>query len=81
MFQTLGNLTTNPQAGLLWIDLAGGATLQLTGRARIIWDAQRVAMFAGAERLIEVTVAEALEIADAHPFRSHAVEYSPFNPA
>jgi uncharacterized protein len=81
MFQTLGNLQANPQAGLLLIDFAGGATLQLAGTARIIWDAERVAGFAGAERLVEMAVAEAVEIADAHPFRSHTVEYSPFNPA
>ena len=81
MFQTLGNLQVNPQAGLLVIDFARGATLQMAGTTRIIWDAERVAGFAGAERLVEVTVAEVLEIADAHPFRSHTVEYSPFNPA
>jgi predicted pyridoxine 5'-phosphate oxidase superfamily flavin-nucleotide-binding protein len=81
MFQTLGNLQANPQVGLLWIDFTGGATLQMSGTARIIWDAQRVVEFAGAERLLEVTVAEAVEIADAHPFRSHTIEYSPFNPA
>ena len=81
MFQTLGNLQVNPQAGLLVIDFARGATLQMAGTTRLIWDAERVAGFAGAERLVEVTVAEVLEIADAHPFRSHTVEYSPFNPA
>jgi predicted pyridoxine 5'-phosphate oxidase superfamily flavin-nucleotide-binding protein len=81
MFQTLGNLQANPQAGLLLIDFAGGATLQVTGTARIIWEQQRVAELAGAERLVEVRVAEVVEIADAHPFRSHTVEYSPFNPA
>jgi uncharacterized protein len=80
MFQTLGNLQANPQAGLLLIDFASGATLQMAGTTRIIWDAERVAGFAGAERLVEVTVAEVVEIADAHPFRSHTVEYSPFNP-
>jgi predicted pyridoxine 5'-phosphate oxidase superfamily flavin-nucleotide-binding protein len=81
MFQTLGNLQAKPQVGLLLIDFTGGATLQMSGTARIIWDAQRVAEFAGAERLLEVTVAEAVEIADAHPFRSHTIDYSPFNPA
>jgi uncharacterized protein len=81
MFQTLGNLQANPHAGLLLINFASGDTLQVTGTARIIWDAVRVAGFAGAERLVEVTVAEAVEIAEAHPFRSHTVEDSPFNPA
>jgi len=81
MFQTLGNLQANPHVGLLLIDFTGGATLQMAGTAEISWDTERVAEFAGAERLLEVTVAEAVEIADAHPFRSHTIEYSPFNPA
>jgi predicted pyridoxine 5'-phosphate oxidase superfamily flavin-nucleotide-binding protein len=81
MFQTLGNLQANPQVGLLLIDFTGGATLQMAGTAQIIWDTERVAEFAGAERLLEVTVAEAVEIADAHPLRSYSIEYSPFNPA
>jgi predicted pyridoxine 5'-phosphate oxidase superfamily flavin-nucleotide-binding protein len=81
MFQTLGNLQANPHVGLLLIDFTGGATLQMSGTAHIIWDAQRVAEFAGAERLVEVTVAEVVETADAHPLRSHTIEYSPFNPA
>ena len=81
MFQTLGNLQANPQAGLLLIDFASGGWLQMAGTARIIWEPQRISGFAGAERLVEVTVAEVVEIADAHPFRSHTVEYSPFNPA
>jgi uncharacterized protein len=81
MFQTLGNLQANPHTGLLLIDFAGGTTLQVAGTARIIWDAERTAGFVGAERLVEVTVADVVEITDAHPFRSDTVEYSPFNPA
>lgn len=38
MFQTLGNLAVNPRAGLLFVDWETGSTLQLTGRAQIIWD-------------------------------------------
>ena len=56
MFQTLGNLTINPRAGLLFVDWETGSTLQLTGRAQIVWDAQAVAPRPGAERLVEVTV-------------------------
>lgn len=81
MFQTLGNLHVNPQAGLLAIDFANGATLQLTGTARIIWDPDRVAAFTGAQRLLEITVAEAVEMVDGSPFFARAVEPSPFNPA
>lgn len=34
MFLTLGNLTVDPRAGLLFPDWESGAVLQLTGRAR-----------------------------------------------
>ncbi len=63
MFQTLGNISVNPQAGLLFVDFERGGTLQLTGRARILWDEERAAEFAGAERLVEFDVDEVIEIA------------------
>jgi hypothetical protein len=37
MFNTLGNLTENPRAGLLFVDFEGGRLLQLTGRAEVEW--------------------------------------------
>jgi predicted pyridoxine 5'-phosphate oxidase superfamily flavin-nucleotide-binding protein len=80
MFQTLGNLHANPHAGLLLIDFARGATLQLTGTARIIWNESQFGAEANAERLVEIEVTETIEIENASPFRSYAVEYSPFNP-
>ncbi len=54
MFQTLGNLVTDPRAGLLFIDFENGNVLQLTGRARVIWKEERRDLFAGVERLIRV---------------------------
>lgn len=37
-FNTLGNFTLNPVAGLLFIDFETGAVLQLTGRTEILWE-------------------------------------------
>jgi uncharacterized protein len=37
MFQTLGNLAVDPRVGLLFVDWDTGTTLQLTGRADIVW--------------------------------------------
>jgi predicted pyridoxine 5'-phosphate oxidase superfamily flavin-nucleotide-binding protein len=81
MFQTLGNIAVNPQAGLLFIDFKRGRTLQLTGRARILWDGERTAAFAGAERLVEFDVDEIVEIAGAHSLEWRFLDYSPENPA
>ncbi len=52
MFQTLGNLVVDPRAGLLFIDFEQGWTLQLTGKASIIWDEKIIASVAGAQRLL-----------------------------
>jgi len=56
MFQTLGNLTVNPRVGLLFLDWDTGNTLQLTGRAQVVWDPQALRSRPGAERLVKVTV-------------------------
>ncbi len=56
MFQTLGNLTVAPGVGLLFVDWQSGAALQLTGRARIVWDEQEVKTRPGAERLVDVEI-------------------------
>jgi len=45
MFQTLGNLSVDPRAGLLFVDFQSGATLQLSGRARIVWEPERAVEF------------------------------------
>jgi predicted pyridoxine 5'-phosphate oxidase superfamily flavin-nucleotide-binding protein len=80
MFNTLGNIAVNPRAGLLFLDFEGGGTLQLTGEARIIWEAGRAVRFAGAERVVEFLVQEAVETRGAVPLRWRFEGYSPFNP-
>ena len=81
MFQTLGNISANPQAGLLFVDFERGRTLQLTGRARILWEQELAAEFAGAERLVEFDVDEVVEIAGGHSLEWRFLDYSPENPA
>jgi uncharacterized protein len=81
MFNTLGNLAADPRAGLLFVDFENGHTLQLSGRARVVWDEGRAAEFAGAERVVEFDVEEAVERRGALPLRWRLEEYSPFNPA
>lgn len=50
-FNTLGNLSVNPRAGLLFVDFATGDVLQLAGRAEILLDSPLIQAFEGAERL------------------------------
>jgi hypothetical protein len=80
MFNTLGNLFQQPQAGLLFIDFEQGNTLQLTGTTQIVWDSEALAAFAGAQRLIEFEISQAIATTNALPHRWRFVEYSPYNP-
>lgn len=80
MFQTLGNLTTNPNCGLLFYDFSGGRVLQLTGKAVIIWDEARLTEFAGAERLIEFELSAARESLSETNLSWYFIDNSPFNP-
>lgn len=80
MFQTLGNLLINPHAGLLFIDFSTGNILQITGRAKVIWDVERLNEFTGAERLVEFEIEQVLETTNSTPLRWRFGEYSPANP-
>ncbi|MGW2698832.1 pyridoxamine 5'-phosphate oxidase family protein [Streptomyces sp. NPDC001340] len=73
MFLTLGNLRTDPRAGLLFLDWTTGTVLQLTGEAHTEFTAD-------GERTVRFTVAEAIETPAALPLRWSAPEYSPANP-
>ena len=80
MFNTLGNIEVNPAAGLLLPDWSTGTSLQLTGTARVDWDEEHAAALPGAQRLVEFTVTEVVEIADATSHRWTAPVFSRFNP-
>jgi predicted pyridoxine 5'-phosphate oxidase superfamily flavin-nucleotide-binding protein len=80
MFQTFGNLAINPNAGLLFINFEQGHTLQLTGKATLIWDITRLNAFPGAQRLVEFDIEEVVETKNATPMGWRFGEYSPVNP-
>jgi predicted pyridoxine 5'-phosphate oxidase superfamily flavin-nucleotide-binding protein len=80
MFNTLGNIASNPRAGLLFIDFESGRTLQLTGRAAIDWDPARTVSFAGAERVVDFTLDEVIDNPHGFAWRYTLRDYSEFNP-
>lgn len=80
MFQTFGNLFVNPHAGLLFVDFERGHTLQITGKAKVIWDTELMSCFAGAQRLVEFDFEHIVEIRNATQLRWCFGEYSPANP-
>ncbi|MFI6543697.1 pyridoxamine 5'-phosphate oxidase family protein [Streptomyces prunicolor] len=73
MFLSLGNLLTDPRAGLLFLDWTTGTTLQLTGEARPEFDGE-------GERRVRFTLTEVVETPAAIPLSWSAPEYSPANP-
>jgi len=81
MYNTLGNLHSNPAAGLLFIDFEGGHSLQLSGRAETIWDRTQVSRFPGAERLVRYCIDEWISIENETPIAWELHEYSPANPS
>lgn len=77
-FNTLGNLALDSRCGLLFLDFTRGHQLQLAGRAEIIWDGPELNAFAGAERLLRLTIDRGLYRAQSLPFESEPGELSPF---
>lgn len=71
MFQTLGNLAVDPACGLTVTDPDDGTILQLSGRAQVIWDPDRVAAFPSARRLVELRVERVVRRPGADPFAWH----------
>jgi predicted pyridoxine 5'-phosphate oxidase superfamily flavin-nucleotide-binding protein len=76
-FNTLGNLSVHPRAGLLFIDFENGELLHLTATAEIVWDGPEVAAFEGAERLLRLRVEQVLRRPGALPLRWGGAELSP----
>jgi hypothetical protein len=69
-FNTLGNVALDPRCGLLFVDFERGGTLQLTGRAEVLWewDRSRPAL-RDAQRVIRFRLEEAVHIAYGLPFQ------------
>lgn len=68
-YNTIGNLVVDPRVGLLFLDWASGALLQLTGRATIDWDSPALEEHPGARRLVVIELDEAVLLPEAHPLR------------
>lgn len=58
MFNTLGNIVSNPEVGLLFIDFASGALLWLQGWAHVDHDSPEQAEHAGALRLLRIYITQ-----------------------
>jgi len=80
MFNTLGNIYSNPNSGLLFIDFDSGHSLQLTGASELIWDENIVAEFPAAERIVRFAIDEVLYTENGTRLGWDFVEFSPAIP-
>lgn len=76
-FNTLGNLSVNPRAGLLFVDFTTGDVLQLGGRVEILLDSPLINLFEGAERLWTLDVEQVVLRPAATSLRWAFEEYAP----
>lgn len=76
-FNTLGNLSAWPRAGLLFIDYTTGDMLHIAADAEVIWEGEEVKAFTGAERLMRFRVREVVRNTAALPLRWAAPVMSP----
>lgn len=81
LFNTLGNLLLQPNAGLLFIDFDSGDLMQINGKAEIIRDDPEVEKYAGAHRLLRIHVDTVRHTPSGLPLRWQFLEASPHNPA
>jgi predicted pyridoxine 5'-phosphate oxidase superfamily flavin-nucleotide-binding protein len=77
MFNTLGNLTRYPRAGLLFVDFESGDVLQLAATAKVVWHGPEVAAFEGAERVVRLEILGGVARRAALPFHFGAAQPSP----
>ena len=80
-FNTFGNLSLDPRAGLLFVDFDTGDALLLAGVANVLWEGAELESFQGAERLLKFRVVQGLIIDNAVPLRWSAPQQANQLPA
>ncbi|MBA4266424.1 MAG: flavin-nucleotide-binding protein, partial [Comamonadaceae bacterium] len=76
-FNTLGNITVHPLAGLLFMDFTSGDLLYLAARASVLWEGAELEAFEGAQRLLRLDVTRTLRVQGGLPLRWGPAERSP----
>lgn len=76
-FNTLGNLSTWPRAGLLFSDPDSGDVLQLAVETALVLDGDDITRYPGAQRLLQARVLGGWWRPAALPLRWSAAAYSP----
>ena len=80
LYQTLGNLSTTPQAGLVFSDFDAGNVLYITGKTEILAGQKAKDLIAHSNLAVKIKVDAARYVTDGLAFRGTKGEYSPYNP-
>lgn len=83
LYNTFGNIFQNPNAGLVFIDFEKGQTLQLTGKASLLFDQlseSDLLKTNGTGRFWIFNTSRWIRTIDHHKVEWKFLEYSPFNP-
>jgi uncharacterized protein len=83
MFNTFGNIFQNPNVGLLFIDFENGHTLQLTGKAELLFDQISeidLQKTGGTGRFWFFKTEKWVRTENHHKVDWEFLDYSPFNP-
>lgn len=76
-FNTLGNIHSNPKAGLLFADFSSGDLLQITGSAEVVWAGAARDQYDQVGRRVRVRADVVRFMPGALPLRFSFGEYSP----
>lgn len=79
-YNTLGNFTVNPRAGLIFSDFETGDVLQITGTTEIVFEGPEIENFQGAERLWHFTPTRIIRRRAALPIRWKLRAVDAFSP-
>ena len=80
LYQSLGNLTTTPQAGLVFPDFNTGNVLYVSGQTEILVGEAASSLIPHTNLAVKISVEALRFVTDGLGFRGHDGEYSPYNP-
>ena len=80
LYQTLGNLSTTPRAGLVFPNFDTGDVLYVTGKTEILAGKTAKDLISHSNLAVKITVEAAKYVTNGLAFRGLKGEYSPYNP-
>ncbi|KAF2152950.1 oxidoreductase FAD/NAD(P)-binding protein [Myriangium duriaei CBS 260.36] len=80
LYQSLGNMLLDPEAGFCFPDFDTGDCLYVTGTTQILFGQDAANVMPRSNLAVKVTITAARYVSAVLPFRGHGGEASPYNP-